>query len=66
MFIALLTTKTNQISVSCQTFNSAWATLNKLAEETETTIIAGEVLREWNGIDGFNVCTPVASMRIIR
>lgn len=66
MFIALLKTKTKETAISCKTFSSAWATLNKLAEETETTIIVGEVLREWNGIDGFNVCTPVASMRIIK
>lgn len=66
MFIALLTTKTNEIAINCATFNEAWATLNKLAENAETTVLAGEVLREWAGIDGFSARVSIASMRTIR
>jgi hypothetical protein len=67
MFIAILKTKNNEeITVDCETFNAAWSTLHKLAEDAKTTIIAGEILQEWCGIDGFNVCTSVASMRLVK
>jgi hypothetical protein len=65
MFIALLKTKTKETAISCKTFNDAWSTLNKLADES-SNIVSGEVLREWSGIDGFNVCTLIASIRTIK
>jgi hypothetical protein len=65
MFIALLKTKTKETAISCQTFGDAWSVLNKLADES-SNIVSGEVLKEWGGIDGFNVCTSVASMRLVK
>lgn len=67
MFIAYLITKTEETAISCKTFQSAWSTLNKLADNAKGGLVSGFVLEEAEcNLSNLAACKPVASMRTIR
>jgi hypothetical protein len=70
MFIGLLKTKTNQIAIEHDTFESALQSLNRQIDTSTETVTDALILEETEYLDDqmpdFDSCRLVASLKVMR